>query len=61
MIKRVSRTKLGHVLVPMGLAFKIKRNIYVMYKNLKTLAVECLEKGNYNIYKKVFHAKQRFF
>ena len=36
-----------HALIPLGLAFKIKREkIYVMYKNLnlKTPAVECLEK-----------------
>ena len=32
-----------------------------MYKNLKTLAVECLENGNYHVYRKLFPAKQHFF
>ena len=31
-----------------------------MYKNLKTLAVECLENGNYQVYRKLFQAKQHF-
>ena len=31
-----------------------------MYKNLKTLAVECLENGNYHMYRKLFPAKQHF-
>ena len=25
-----------------------------MYKNLKRLAVECLENGNYHVYRKIF-------
>ena len=29
-----------------------------MYKNLKTPAVECLENGNYHVYRKLFQAKQ---
>ena len=32
-----------------------------MYKNLKILAVECLENGNYHVYWKLFPAKQHFF
>ena len=41
--------------------FKIKRKqIYVMYKNLKTPAVECSENGNYHVYRKLFPAKQHF-
>ena len=32
-----------------------------MYKNLKIPAVECLENGNYHVYRKLFHAKQHFF
>ena len=32
-----------------------------MYKNLKILAVECLENGNYHVYRKLFPAKQLFF
>ena len=32
-----------------------------MYKNLKTPAVECLENGNFHVYRKLFHAKQHFF
>ena len=32
-----------------------------MYKNLKILAVECLENGNYHVYRKLFPAKQHFF
>ena len=44
---------------PMGLGFKLKE-IYVMYKNLKTPAVQCLENGNYHMYRKLFHAKQLF-
>ena len=32
-----------------------------MYKNLKTPAVECLENGNYHVYRKPFPAKQHFF
>ena len=31
-----------------------------MYKNLKTPAVECLENGNYHVYRKLFPAKQQF-
>ena len=38
--------KIRHALIPLGLGLKIKRKIYVMYKNLKTPAVECLENGN---------------
>ena len=50
-----------HVLVPMGLGFKLKRKkLYVMFKNLETPAVECLENGNYHVYRKLFHAKQHF-
>ena len=29
-----------------------------MYKNLKIPAVECLENGNYHLYRKLFPAKQ---
>ena len=44
----------------MGLGFKLKRRkIYVMYKNLKTPVVECLENGNYH--KKCVHPKTKFF
>ena len=32
-----------------------------MYKNLKIPAVECLENGNYQMYRKLFPAKQHFF
>ena len=32
-----------------------------MYKNLKIPTVECLENGNYNVYRKLFPAKQHFF
>ena len=32
-----------------------------MYKNLKIPAVECLENGNYQVYRKLFPAKQLFF
>ena len=32
-----------------------------MYKNLKIPAVECLETGNYHVYRKLFPAKQHFF
>ena len=32
-----------------------------MYKNLKTPAVECLENGNYHIYRKLVPAEQHFF
>ena len=32
-----------------------------MCTNLKTPAVECLENGNYHVYRKLFHAKQHFF
>ena len=31
-----------------------------MYKKLKGPAVECLENGNYHVYRKLFHAKQHF-
>ena len=31
-----------------------------MHKNLKTPAVECLENGNYHMYRKLFQAKQHF-
>ena len=31
-----------------------------MYKNFKIPAVECLENGNYNVYGKLFPAKQHF-
>ena len=31
-----------------------------MYKNLKKQAVECLENGNYHVYRKLFPAKQHF-
>ena len=31
-----------------------------MYKNLKTPAVECLENGNYHVYRKLFPTKQHF-
>ena len=42
-----------------GFKFK-KKNIYLMYKNLKSPAVECLENGNYHVYRKLFHAQQHF-
>ena len=32
-----------------------------MYKNLKIPAVECLENGNYHVYRKLFPAEQHFF
>ena len=32
-----------------------------MYKNLKILTVECLENGNYHVYRKLFPGEQRFF
>ena len=32
-----------------------------MYKNLKAPAVECLENGNYHMYRKPFPAKTTFF
>ena len=32
-----------------------------MYKNLKIPTVECLENGNYHMYRKLFPAKQHFF
>ena len=32
-----------------------------MYKNLKTPAVECLENGNYLVYRKLFPEEQHFF
>ena len=32
-----------------------------MYKNLKTPAVECLENGNYHMYRKLFPAKKQHF
>ena len=32
-----------------------------MYKNLKTQGVECLDNGNYHMYRKLFPAKQHFF
>ena len=32
-----------------------------MCKNLKMPAVECLENGNYHVYRKRFPAKQLFF
>ena len=31
-----------------------------MYKNLKIPAVECLETGNYHVYRNLFHVKQHF-
>ena len=31
-----------------------------MYKNIKIPAVECLENENYNVYRKLFPAKQHF-
>ena len=30
-----------------------------MFKNLNTPVVECLENGNYHVYRKLFHAKQQ--
>ena len=32
-----------------------------MFKNLKKPAVECLESGNYHVYRKHFPGKQHFF
>ena len=32
-----------------------------MYKNLKIPAVECLENGNYQVYRKLFPGEQHFF
>ena len=32
-----------------------------MYKNLKILTVECLENGNYHVFRKLFPGKQHFF
>ena len=32
-----------------------------MYKNLKIMAVDYLENGNYHMYMKLFPAKQHFF
>ena len=32
-----------------------------MFKNLTIPAVECLENGNYHVYRKLFPAKQHFF
>ena len=46
-------------LVPIGLRFKIKRK-NMSCSNLKTSAIECLESGNYHVYRKLFHAKQHF-
>ena len=48
--------------MPLGLGFEIKRKkIYVMYKNLKTPAFECLENGNLNCTENLLPAKQHFF
>ena len=32
-----------------------------MYKNLKIPTVECLENGNYHVYRKLFPGEQHFF
>ena len=32
-----------------------------MYRKLKIPTVECLENGNYHVYRKLFPAKQHFF
>ena len=32
-----------------------------MYKNLMGPAAECLENGNYHVYRKLFHQRQHFF
>ena len=41
------------------LALNLKKKIHVMYKKFKTPAVECLENGNYHVYRKL-HPKQHF-
>ena len=55
-----SESKSDRPLFHWVLALNKKKKIYVMHKNLKIPAVECLENGNYHVYRKLFPAKQPF-
>ena len=44
-----------------GSCLYFKGKIYVMYKNLKTWTVECLENGNFHVYRKFCLGKTTFF
>ena len=60
-LKKFHELKADMFLFKVGLDFKLKRKkIYVMYQNLKTPAVECLDNGNYHVSINFFHQKQHF-
>ena len=46
------------IVLNINVGFKLKKKVYIMYKNLKILAVE---NENYHVYSKLFHQKTKSF